>query len=1462
MKNEQSGDQWSYEFTSDKNNDPLYKYDQGKEIDYRVSEVAVPFYTSEVGDDHRTITNTYSAGTTSVNVEKIWEDDDNRDGYRPDSITVKLLKKTGEGTPTDTDKTVVLNAANGWKASFTGLQVADGGKEITYSVDEAKFKNDSRYSKDIQENGQNDFTITNTHQVDTGSIKVTKVWDDNNNQDGNRPESIILTLQENGKDVTCGTVTLTADPNNPNQWTGQFENVPLKLRDGFTIVESVPDGTTMPEAYTQLEPVIEKDENGNITEITVTNKLTPATYENGITVTKKWDDDSNRDNVRPEKIRVALIGKIDSDNNGEPDRKVGETSALLSGQEDEWKYTFKNFQFENGMTFDGIPKKYEGKDITYSVEEIIDESWKKDYDPQYTGNAAEGFTITNTHTPGTIDISVHKSWNDNSNADGTRPTGADGITFTLYADGTPMSTLTLTANGNFESKSFEGLPEYKSGLSGHKIDYEVREQAVEGYTNTKIETTSSEDGKSLDFTFTNTQNINIRAEINWEDDQNRDGIRPANKDVIVTLKKDGEPHGNSLPFREDGIVDFGSHQKYGEDGNESEYTIECPGKLAEGKYELQQIGDPSLSTDDDGNVTLTFTVIYKYEPATMNISVHKMWDDGNDADGLRPEEGQSIRVQLLADDVPVPGKIAELTGDDWQGTFENVFVNKSGGQPIQYSVSEMNTPEGYSPSVTPATDSGAEGSGAPENIKFEITNIHTPKTVDIRVVKRWGDSNNADGGREPVEIALYKVVGEGDAKTEVQVPGVDPISLGVNDFATGQFTGLPANENGEPITYVVKEENVPDGYTVGDIEPQTTENKDDITFYVVNTHKQAKKDVTVRLDWNDDDDRDGIRPEMVQVQLYKNGNVPVGDPVWLYEEEGWQHTFQVLPVNENGSKIEYTFGQVSDEQNDYSAGDMKVVTDEETQKTLVITNTHIPETVTISGTKIWDDEENQDNKRPKKITVDLLADGAIVRTTTVTAPADKPDADSWEISFTTEGNEEPLYRYTHCGIPITYTVMEEAVTGYTPGYSELKQEEDENEFSFTLTNQYTPGKTSVFVEKVWKDDNDRDNVRPENIIVELVKNSEGTGETVTLSEDNNWQAQFTGLDEYTNGTRNEYSVREKKEQALSAYETKIEKLSAGNYTITNTYEPGTKSVPVTKVWEDNNNQDGTRPTELTLKLMEGTETIDEVTLTEAKNWTGQFDHVFVNNQDGHEYTIVEENLPAGYTQTSVTRDDKNGFTVVNTLTPETLDIPVEKIWEDGGNRDGIRPQSISVTLTGTVDGQTVFGPESYEIKPGQGETDNWHGVLEGIPKYSGGKAIEYTLSEQQVSGYAAPEVGGTAETGFVIVNSHTPQKPEQPAEPGGTDSKTDSGTPQPSDGNAAEKESSAGNVSDAGTSAGDAAETGTSAGDAMESQNASGAGAAGSAQTGDSANPALWLLLMGISVMLLVVVLTLGKKGR
>ncbi|MCD8028570.1 MAG: Cna B-type domain-containing protein [Erysipelotrichaceae bacterium] len=90
-----------------------------------------------------------------MTVVKAWDDSNDKDGIRPDEITVVLVKN-GEAT----DQTITLNAENNWEASFTDLDVYSQGVAIEYTVEEVSVDG---YTSEITGSMAEGFVITNTH---------------------------------------------------------------------------------------------------------------------------------------------------------------------------------------------------------------------------------------------------------------------------------------------------------------------------------------------------------------------------------------------------------------------------------------------------------------------------------------------------------------------------------------------------------------------------------------------------------------------------------------------------------------------------------------------------------------------------------------------------------------------------------------------------------------------------------------------------------------------------------------------------------------------------------------------------------------------------------------------------------------------------------------------------------------------------------------------------------------------------------------------------------------------------------------------------------------------------------------------------------------------------------------------------------------------------------------------------
>src|SRR5699024_1225619 len=95
--------------------DDLPKFANGEEIQYSVTENAVAEYSTSIETSavetglNSVVTNTYTPEETTATVTKFWNDGDNQDGNRPETVTVQLLADgEPEGEP------VILTSAENW----------------------------------------------------------------------------------------------------------------------------------------------------------------------------------------------------------------------------------------------------------------------------------------------------------------------------------------------------------------------------------------------------------------------------------------------------------------------------------------------------------------------------------------------------------------------------------------------------------------------------------------------------------------------------------------------------------------------------------------------------------------------------------------------------------------------------------------------------------------------------------------------------------------------------------------------------------------------------------------------------------------------------------------------------------------------------------------------------------------------------------------------------------------------------------------------------------------------------------------------------------------------------------------------------------------------------------------------------------------------------------------------------
>ena len=1236
-----------------------------------------------------------AAGSLALTAEKKLE------GKQLEAGKYSFVLKDSKGTELQTKQ----NGAAG-SVSFDAIEytLADAGKDFTYTVAEVA-GNEAGVTYDSSV-----YTVK-VHVADkgTGTLEVTKkitrtagekteeaekiVF--NNKYEANGSITLTATKNLNGREFRKGdkwTFTVTCDdanapmPEHPVVTTTATSGFTTTLDFGkinYTIADAgksyvyiitetgnVANVTNDPVAARTVTVSVRDKGDGtlNVTQevtgagLTFTNKY--ADGETTLGVTKvlsgrefksgdEWTFKLTADKGTP--MPAQTVVKTDATSGNSQSLSFGTIKYTLADVGNTYTYTIHETGSAEGVTNDPNATRI----VTVTVNE------GKDGKLDIVREEPKGeIVFTNTYdAKGSLTLEASKTLKN-------KALEADAFNFVLKdKNGETIQTVANDADGNV---TFSPLNYTLKDVGTHvytvsevqrentEVTYDTTEYTVEvtvadaGNGKLKVSKTIKKGDDTVDaIAFENIYKgvIDISGSKTWNDADNQDGIRPAS--ITVKLFANGTEAASQVVTPD-------------EAGNWNYVFKNLPQYDAKGKitYTVTESAVAGYETSVSGyNITNT------HKPETLDITGTKTWNDSNNQDGKRPK---SITVNLLANGIITDTKT--VTADDnWTYSFTDL-PKYANGQEITYTVSELTVP-GYTTTI---------------DDNYNITNSYTPGETSASVTKIWDDADNQDGIRpESITVALL-ANGTPTNKT---------VTLTAANNWTQTITGLPEKADGEYITYTWTEVNVPEGYSL------TGTSKNETVTTLTNTHTPELTSITGTKTWKDADNQDGKRPESITVNLFADGTKLKSQSVSADADGNWSYSFTDLPKYANGQEITYTVTE--DAVDGY--------TTESDGYNFI--NTHQPETTEITGTKTWNDANNQDGKRPESITVILLANGTEKTRQAVTAD----EAGNWTYTF------KDLPKYAN-GQEITYTVAEEEVTDYTTTYD-----------GSNITNSYTPGKTSATVTKIWNDAENQDGKRPESITVSLLADGKETGKTVTLSVENNWKQTISDLPEKADGKAIEYTWTE--ETLPEGYELTDNSKNGTVTTLTNTYAPETTSITVTKTWDDADNQDGKRPESIIVNLLANGEIVASQTVKadEAGNWTYTFKDLpkYANGKETT-YTVTEEAVE-GY-ETSV-----DGFNITNTYTTETTEVKGSKTWNDADNQDGKRPESITVRLLANgeeKDSQTVTADEN----------GNWTYSFEKLPKYEAGKEIVYTVTEDAVADYT------TEITGYDITNSYAPGK--------------------------------------------------------------------------------------------------------
>lgn len=609
-----------------------------------------------------------------------------------------------------------------------------------------------------------------------------------------------------------------------------------------------------------------------------------------------------------------------------------------------------------------------------------------------------------------------------------------------------------------------------------------------------------------------------------------------------------------------------------------------------------------LTAVSPGKTTITIKC-YPFEPtATCNVEVT------SDARlVLTPADKLSV----------VQGDTATIEAKAWDGSayVENPEI----------------TWQSYNTAIATVDDKGGVTGIKKGNVGVAATwNGVTSDPVQVTVVPsrnvslttEWNDSDNQDGSRP--EKTTVQLTANGQ-------PTGDPVELNADNNWTYEWKQLLAeDEEGTNIVYRVTAD-APEDYTA-----KVTGSADD-GFVVTYSHEIAKTSVTASVEWDDADDKDGIRPKSVSFQLKADGE-NVGDAITVNAGSNWMKTWEDLPEKKAGKALTYTV-EVSDiptEEDQYT-----VTTSGDAASGFVFKASHVSTSVEIPVSVTWDDAENQDGARIEAVEAELYANGEATGNK-VTLNAEN----NWTAKFASVDVKKD-------GTRIKYEVKGTEADGYDVSVAGDILDEK----GLVLTYKHIPAVVNVSARVSWNDANNQDGIRPTDTLVQLYADGTALGDKAVIESNKEWTKTWSNLPKYKAGKEIAYNVIA---YAVSGYTVKVTGNVLEGYKAEYTHNVQKMNVTVQNAWNDLDNVVDSRPAQLVVEIYaNGKTTGKRVTLTEANNWKATVLGLDRNATGKRiQYTGKAVGTPAGYS-ISVSADRNGNVKVTSKYTKYTKKLKVK-----------------------------------------------------------------------------------------------------------------------------------------------------------------------------------------------------------
>lgn len=1236
----------------DADGSPLVKDMKG----YRETFASASFEKGNADNQSLSLAVTNELITQTVSVTKNWQGDGTYKALtRPANIVIEISWKHGteSGSGVYVDGTwqnqIVLNDGNGWTCDKISLPLYDSeDNAYHYTVTEKyQFTEDSEpieksgytmamtmsdsSSWELQTTDKENvwklelksgmtapdagtLALTATNTLKTGSLSITKAWEDDDNREAKR-RAVTVQLYRDGEGFGSA-VTLDEAHN----WTYRWENLPVYRTNGersyYTVEETnvsgwtaiYPDGV---EFDSDAGHGIQLTEKGNVY-CTITNRVTPNYFN--VTAQKAFDDADDAYGVSATAIWVQLLYSTD-----EGDEKTWHNVETSPEEADGTKvYTQSDLKQKITITKDAsgrrqssqavwnkLPEKVRltdasgqeiSKTVYYKVVECtgpsgeastdskafyVQSSDSKSYGDRDTETNTAALTLTNTLPRG--NLKVEKIWDDVET--GERP----AVSVKLYRleNGTKneIGTKALTQdadNPNLWTCTWQDLP--LKDTEGQMISYVIEEISVSGYRVTysgnALDWTDKPENVSLTADGTTTtyiKNTQITGEIRvskaWQDTGFADE-RP--KTVTYKLYRNNVLYKSqevSVETNGSAAWTFDKLPVYDKEGKAFTYRIEEEAVIG---YKAAYTGN-GVALEGEGH-TAEVTVTNTLETAALKVS--KNWLDENDRDGIRPaanaDEGISLQLyrdgKAYRDAVTVyQEKADDANVWEYEWTALPLYKADRSGEKSVYYVVET-TPEGYTVSYGRDEKSEASSQGTiltrDSAVSLTVTNRHVPDKSSLKAYKVWDDQSDRFGKR-PESIYLTLMY---------RIDGSDEWQMVERKDAEKQEDGSLLYPDGGVYTTDTVIQKLSSAKEDGDAQTAVWDN-----LPLVYHDGTAVKKIYYKVFETDADGKD-------MTDTAEN--------------------YRVTYSTEEGLSLE------------------KHKTAEET-----ITNKLMSTILKID--KIWEDDENWvTDVRPTKLTflVEYSLDGESWQPLTQEgeqavcvdgmAVLEPDESGSWPTLVITD-----LPLITRDGISYRYRVKEysmeidgetircqdaeqgeKAKAGAYDGITSLVQNEDET-WSAQCTNGLELG--SVSVTKTWQDGQDRDGLRAESLTFELHRRDtlndlsedtvldtrtiepekDGTWPTITWDNLPVWSRDGADKALYyvVESADDNYSTSYQSEGSEAAAEAEEAAVNAGVdetpvITVTNTYQPKHFTIKASKIWDDRGNARGLRDREITFTL--------------------------------------------------------------------------------------------------------------------------------------------------------------------------------------------------------------------------------------------------------------------------------------